>query len=76
MNFLQWFEGIVVSGEEMTRKPFPDIYQTTLKRFDLKPVESLFIDDNKRNIEAAKALGIQCIDFSSHKQLVKKLNVL
>lgn len=78
-DFLQWFEGIVVSGEEMTRKPFPDIYQTTLKRFDLKPEQSLFIDDNKRNIEAAKALGIHCILFSSPQQLekeLKKLNVL
>lgn len=77
--FLQWFEGIVVSGEEMTRKPFPDIYQTTLKRFDLKPEQSLFIDDNKRNIEVAKALGIHCIHFSSPQQLekeLKKLNVL
>ena len=78
-HFLQWFEGIVVSGEEMTRKPFPDIYQTTLKRFDLKPEQSLFTDDNKRNIEAAKALGIHCIHFSSPQQLekeLKKLNVL
>ncbi|MEL0301212.1 MAG: HAD family phosphatase [Flavobacteriaceae bacterium] len=78
-DFLQWFEGIVVSGEEMTRKPFSDIYQTTLKRFDLKPEQSLFIDDNKRNIEAAKALGIHCIHFSSPQQLekeLKKLNVL
>ena len=78
-DFLQWFEGIVVSGEEMTRKPFPDIYQITLKRFDLKPEQSLFIDDNKRNIEAAKALGIHCIHFSSPQQLekeLKKLNVL
>ena len=72
-DFLQWFEGIVVSGEEMTRKPFPDIYQTTLNRFDLKPEESLFIDDNKRNIEAAKALGIKCIHFSSPLQLEKEL---
>ncbi len=75
-DFLQWFEGIVVSGEEMTRKPFPDIYQTTLNRFDLKPEESLFIDDNKRNIEAAKALGIQCVHFSSHLQLEKELKKL
>ena len=72
-DFLQWFEGIVVSGEEMTRKPFPDIYQTTLKRFDLKPEQSLFIDDNKRNIEVAKALGIHCIHFSSPQQLEKEL---
>lgn len=75
-DFLQWFEGIVVSGEEMTRKPFPDIYQTTLNRFDLKPEESLFIDDNKRNIKAAKALGIQCVHFSSPLQLEKELKKL
>jgi len=78
-DFLQWFEGIVVSGEEMTRKPFPAIYHTTLERFELKAEESLFIDDNKRNIEAAEALGIQCIHFSSPQQLekeLKKLNVL
>lgn len=78
-DFLQWFEGIVVSGEEMTRKPFPAIYHTTLERFDLKAEESLFIDDNKRNIEAAAALGIQCIHFSNPQQLekeLKKLNVL
>ena len=78
-DFLQWFEGIVVSGEEMTRKPFPAIYHTTLERFELKAEESLFIDDNKRNIEAAEALGIQCIHFSTPLQLekeLKNLNVL
>jgi len=78
-DFLQWFEGIVVSGEEKTRKPFPEIYHTTLKRFKLKAEESLFIDDNQRNIVAAAALGIQCIHFSSPQQLEKelrKLNVL
>ena len=29
-EFLHWFEGIVMSGEERTRKPFPEIYQTLL----------------------------------------------
>jgi 2-haloacid dehalogenase len=75
-DFLQWFEGIVVSGEEMTRKPFPEIYHTTLKRFEIKAEESLFIDDNLRNIEAAAALGIQCIHFISPQQLEKKLKEL
>lgn len=75
-DFLQWFEGIVFSGEEMTRKPFPEIYHTTLKRFEIKAEESLFIDDNLRNIEAAAALGIQCIHFISPQQLEKKLKEL
>jgi len=68
-DFLHRFEGIVVSGEEKTRKPFQDIYQTTLKRFDLNPERSLFIDDNFRNIEAANSLQIQTIHFKSPQQL-------
>lgn len=68
-DFLHWFEGIVVSGEEQTRKPFLEIYQTTLERFDLIAEESLFIDDNLRNVKAAEALGIQGYHFKSPKLL-------
>ena len=68
-DFLHWFEGIVVSGEEQTRKPFSEIYQTTLKRFDLIAEESLFIDDNLRNVKAAEALGIQGYHFKSPELL-------
>jgi len=75
-DFLQWFEGIVVSGEEMTRKPFPAIYQTTLRRFNLVAQESLFIDDNLRNIKAAEALGIHCIHFKTPQQLEQQLKEL
>jgi 2-haloacid dehalogenase len=68
-DFLHWFEGIVVSGTEQTRKPFPEIYQTTLQRFSLEAPASLFIDDNARNIAAAAALGIQTIQFKNPDQL-------
>ena len=68
-DFLHWFEGIVVSGTEQTRKPFPEIYQTTLQRFGLEASASLFIDDNARNIAAAAALGIQTIHFKTPDQL-------
>ena len=56
-EFLHWFEGIVVSGEEMTRKPFPEIYQTTLSRFDLKAEEAFLLMITCAMLEAAKALG-------------------
>ena len=72
-EFLQWFEGILVSGVEKTRKPFPEIYELTLNRFDLKAEESLFIDDNLRNVEAARALGIHSIQFHSPEQLAQEL---
>ena len=73
-EFLHWFEGIVVSGTERTRKPFPEIYQTTLGRFGIEAASSLFIDDNKRNINAATELGIQTIHFQNPIQLENNLS--
>ncbi|RLD28045.1 MAG: HAD family phosphatase [Bacteroidetes bacterium] len=64
-DFLHWFEGIVVSGEEQTRKPFPDIYKITLKRYNINAENSIFIDDNLRNIKAAEELGIRGIHFKN-----------
>jgi len=72
-DFLQWFEGIVVSGEENTRKPFEDIYRLTLNRFNISPEKAIFIDDNLRNIEAARQLGINGIHFKNAALLLKEL---
>ena len=73
-DFLHWFEGIVVSGTEKTRKPYSEIYQITLDRFNIVPSEALFIDDNLRNIKGAKTLGINGIHFSTPEELIKELN--
>ena len=62
-EFLHWFDGRVVSGEEKMRKPFPEFYQLILNRFELVPHETLFIDDNLRNVEAASTLGISTVHF-------------
>ena len=72
-DFLQWFDGIVMSGEEKTRKPFPEIYQVLLNRFDVNSSEVIFIDDSLRNIEGAKAVGIDGIHFQSPEQLLNEL---
>ena len=68
-DFLHWFDGRVVSGEEKMRKPFPEFYHLTLERFGLRAEETLFIDDNLRNVQAAEAIGIHCIRFESPQQL-------
>ncbi len=72
-EFLHWFEGIVVSGEEQTRKPFTDIYNITLERYKINSGNSVFIDDNLRNVNAAKELGIHGIHFETPKHLVRQL---
>jgi 2-haloacid dehalogenase len=72
-EFLHWFEGIVVSGTEKTRKPFKEIYELTLDRFNIQAENSIFVDDNLRNIEAANTLGINGIHFESPKALLDQL---
>ena len=68
-EFLHWFDGRVVSGEEKMRKPFPEFYELLLDRFSLQPETTLFIDDNLRNIKAAKEIGIQTIHFTDPGRL-------
>ena len=75
-NFLYWFDGRVVSGEEKMRKPAPEFYQLLLNRYNLKAAEALFIDDNLRNIKAAEALGIRSIHFQMAEQLNQELRQL
>ncbi len=72
-EFLHWFDGRVVSGEEKTRKPFPEFYQLILDRFRLNVEETLFIDDNTRNAVAAEEIGLKTIIFKSPSQLKEEL---
>ncbi len=72
-SFLKQFEGIIVSGTEKTRKPFPEIYQTLIERYHLTPENCIFIDDNLENVIAAEKLNINGIHFKSAEQLKKEL---
>jgi len=72
-DFLHWFDGRLVSGEEKTRKPFADIYEKLIRRFDIDPKRSIYVDDNKRNLVPAKKLGFTTIHFSSPQQFKKDL---
>lgn len=72
-DFLHWFDGRIVSGEEKMRKPFPEFYQLLLDRYHVTPAEALFIDDNMRNIKAGGALGINSLWFHNPDQLKKEL---
>ena len=72
-DFLGWFDGIVVSGEEKMRKPTPAFYHILLNRYHINPTEALFIDDNLRNVKAARELGIPSIHFTSAEALEKEL---
>ena len=72
-KFLKLFSGIVVSGEIQMLKPFPEIYNHTLKKYDLNPSECIFIDDRPVNVSGAKKCGIDGIIFETPLQLIKSL---
>lgn len=72
-DFLHWFEGIAVSGVEKTRKPFPEFYRILFDRYQIDPSRALFIDDNIKNIEGGKAVGLNTIHFQSPSQLKAEL---
>lgn len=75
-EFLHWFHGRVVSGEEKTRKPFTEIYQSLLDRYDVIPEASVFVDDNERNLSPAAALGIKTVHFTSPESFRRDLMLL
>lgn len=67
------FEGIVVSGEERLAKPDERIYKVLLERYKLAAAECLFIDDNERNILAARALGFHTLHLHNDICLKEEL---
>ncbi len=50
-------------------KPAAAIYRHTLAQLAVEAGETLFIDDKRPNVEAARALGIRAIEFLSVGQL-------
>jgi len=74
-DFLHWFEGILVSGKEKMKKPDPAIFNLLIKRYQLNPPETVFIDDNPQNVLAAGRLGIDAIHFSGNSHLVDQLRL-
>ena len=76
-DFFKLFEGkIVVSGTEKLIKPDPKIWHVLLERFNIKAEESVFIDDNFKNIEMAQSLGFHTIHVKPDINLETELNNL
>ena len=75
-DFLNLFEGIVVSGREFTRKPFPKIYQILMDRYAVLPHQSVFIDDNLDNVIGAQEMGFHALQFINPEKLFKDLGEL
>lgn len=55
---LSLFDGVLISADYKLLKPEKEIYMALYKKFDLKPEECFFIDDVQKNIDGARATGM------------------
>ncbi len=74
--FLDWFDGIVISGDVGIVKPDPVLYEHLLDRFGLLPEEVVFVDDQVANVETAARLGFTALRFVSASRLRRDLELL
>jgi epoxide hydrolase-like predicted phosphatase len=63
------FNTVVLSCEIGVDKPDPNAYKVMLEKVNVDPKNCIFIDNKQENVDAAKALGIDAILFTSPEQI-------
>ena len=63
------FDVLVWSFQLNMVKPDPAIYRHVLKELAMLPEETLFLDDRRINVEAAQALGMNALEFTTVDRL-------
>lgn len=76
LDFIPHMDGGILSYQEKIIKPMPEIYQLLIDRYGLVPQECVFLDDTKRNLDAAEKFGIHTIHFENQAQAVEELKKL
>jgi putative hydrolase of the HAD superfamily len=55
-------------------KPDERIYRHAISAIDLPPRETLFLDDRIENVEAARAVGLNAIQYSDHQEFLREFS--
>lgn len=72
----KYFDAVIFSCVEGVIKPEPKIYEIALEKFQVKPNETVFIDDKPANIQGAQDVGMHGIVFQNIAQLKQELQNL
>lgn len=72
-QFLQKFDGCIVSGLERLVKPDPRIFRLFCERFGHAPGDCVFIDDSEPNVISARKVGMTALLFTDADTLRKDL---
>ena len=68
LRFLKEVDGAVLSYQEQLLKPERRIYEVLCERYGIVPEQAVFFDDKQENVEAAKATGLNAIQFRNYEQ--------
>lgn len=73
-------DGYVLSYLEHAVKPYDAIYKILIDRYNINPKETLFIDDNQKNIDTANKLDfigikVEPDNYESIKSIFKNMNL-
>ncbi len=74
LGFMERMDGGLMSYEVREIKPCERIFRLLLERYDLKPEESIFLDDTSANLETARRLGMRTIQVESQEQAMRELD--
>jgi HAD superfamily hydrolase (TIGR01509 family) len=74
--FLEWFDGELVSADIGLLKPDPRFFELLVRRFDLTPTSTLYIDDNTENVKQACETGFIVHHFIGADDLTRQLEQL
>ena len=66
-------DDLVISAEAKVAKPDRRIFDLALARLGVQPAEAIFVDDFARNIEGARAIGMQTVHFKSAAQAIAEV---
>ncbi|MGZ6346786.1 MAG: HAD family hydrolase [Anaerolineales bacterium] len=72
-NFAEVFDDLIISAEVGLVKPDPRIYFLALERLGVHPEESVFLDDILINVEAARSVGMNAIQFTQQGSSLEEL---
>lgn len=74
---VQYLDDVIISAEIHKIKPNSDFYEHILNKYNIKPKELLFLDDNIENVNSAKNMGINTIKVNNETIIINEvINVL
>ncbi len=76
LGIYNYFEAVLLSHELGLAKDSKEIFALAAKRLDVRPGESLLIDDSKPCIDTAKSAGFEGILFKNAAELRQELEMM